>query len=64
MMFREIFSGWGFIVKRPEISRIVLAKGLWATGGGAQIFLLILIGRIQLGRNFYRRGWNRCSVYG
>ena len=30
-MFREIFSGWGFIVKRPEISRIVLAKGLWAT---------------------------------
>ena len=43
-MFREIFSGWGFIIKRPEISRIVMAKGLWATGGGAQIFLLILIG--------------------
>ena len=43
-MFKEIFSGWGFIIKRPEISRIVLAKGMWATGGGAQIFLLILIG--------------------
>ena len=43
-MFREIFSGWEFIIKRPEISRIVLAKGMWATGGGAQIFLLILIG--------------------
>ena len=43
-MFKDIFAGWGFILKRPEISRIVLAKGMWATGGGAQIFLLIIIG--------------------
>ena len=43
-MFRDIFAGWGFILKRPQISRIVIAKGMWATGGGAQIFLLILIG--------------------
>ena len=43
-MFRDIFAGWGFILQRPQISRIVIAKGMWATGGGAQIFLLILIG--------------------
>ena len=43
-MFRDIFSGWGFILKRPEIGRIVCAKGSWAIGGGAQIFLLIIIG--------------------
>ena len=43
-MFKDIFAGWGFILRRPEISRIVLAKGMWATGGGAQIFLLIIIG--------------------
>ena len=43
-MFKDIFAGWGFILKRPQISRIVIAKGMWATGGGAQIFLLILIG--------------------
>ena len=43
-MFKDIFAGWGFILRRPQISRIVIAKGMWATGGGAQIFLLILIG--------------------
>ena len=43
-MFKDIFAGWGFILRRPQISRIVLAKGMWATGGGAQIFLLIIIG--------------------
>ena len=42
-MFRDIFAGWGFILRRPEISRIVLAKGMWATGGGAQILSLIHI---------------------
>ena len=43
-MFNDIFAGWSFILRRPQISRIVLAKGMWATGGGAQIFLLIIIG--------------------
>ena len=43
-MFQEILSGWKHILARPQIRRIVLAKGLWATGGGAQVFLLILIG--------------------
>lgn len=43
-MFREILAGWGYILARPHIRRLLLAKGGWATGGGAQVFLLILIG--------------------
>ena len=43
-MFREIFVGWRYILARPQIRRLLLAKGGWATGGGAQVFLLILIG--------------------
>jgi predicted MFS family arabinose efflux permease len=43
-MFREIFAGWKYILARPHIRRLLLAKGGWATGGGAQVFLLILIG--------------------
>ena len=43
-MMREILSGWKYILARPHIWRIVLAKGMWATGGGAQVFLLILLG--------------------
>ena len=37
-------DGWKYIVKTPEVRRLVLAKALWSSGGGAQIFLLILIG--------------------
>ena len=43
-MLIEIVEGWKHILARREIRRIVLAKGAWATGGGAQIFLLLLIG--------------------
>jgi len=43
-MFKEIFAGWKYILARPHIRRVLLAKGGWATGGGAQVFLLILIG--------------------
>lgn len=43
-MFGEIFAGWRYILARPQIRRLLLAKGGWATGGGAQVFLLILIG--------------------
>tara|TARA_B100000029_G_scaffold83628_1_gene74494 strand:+ start:3004 stop:4275 length:1272 start_codon:yes stop_codon:yes gene_type:complete len=39
-----VTEGWQIILNRPEIHRIIVAKGLWAVGGGAQIFLLILIG--------------------
>ena len=40
----EIADGWKYIHSNPSIRRIVFAKGLWASGGGAQVFLLILIG--------------------
>jgi len=43
-MLREIVAGWRHILSRPPIRRVVLAKGMWASGGGAQVFLLILIG--------------------
>ena len=40
----EITDGWRYILRTPEVRRLVLAKALWSSGGGAQIFLLILIG--------------------
>ena len=40
----EITDGWKYILRTPEVRRLVLAKALWSSGGGAQIFLLILIG--------------------
>jgi predicted MFS family arabinose efflux permease len=40
----EIISGWKYIRSKPAIGRVVFAKGMWASGGGAQVFLLILIG--------------------
>ena len=42
--FSEIISGWKYIRSEPAIGRVVFAKGMWASGGGAQVFLLILIG--------------------
>ena len=44
IVIKEITDGWKYIVKTPEVRRLVLAKALWSSGGGAQIFLLILIG--------------------
>ena len=44
-MLDEILSGWKYILSKPSIRRVVLAKAMWASGGGAQVFLLILIGR-------------------
>ena len=41
---KEITDGWKYILRNPEIRRLVIAKALWSSGGGAQIFLLILIG--------------------
>ena len=43
-MLGEILSGWRYILSKPSIRRVVLAKAMWASGGGAQVFLLILIG--------------------
>ena len=44
IVIKEITDGWKYIVKTPEVRRLVLAKALWSSGGGTQIFLLILIG--------------------
>ena len=41
---KEITDGWKYIFQKPEIRRLVIAKALWSSGGGAQIFLLIMIG--------------------
>ena len=40
----EVVDGWKYINSSPPLRRVVFAKGLWASGGGAQVFLLILIG--------------------
>ena len=60
-----ILEGWNIILTRPEIFRIILAKGMWSVGGGAQIFLLILIGSeagfgtvaTGIGVLYMARGW-------
>ena len=39
----EMVAGWKHILATPPIRRVVFAKGLWASGGGAQVFLLIII---------------------
>ncbi len=41
---KEITDGWKYILTTPNVRRLVIAKALWSSGGGAQIFLLILIG--------------------
>ena len=44
VVFHEMVGGWKYILRSPPLRRVVFAKGLWASGGGAQILLLILIG--------------------
>jgi len=44
LVLGEMVAGWKHILDSPPIRRVVFAKGLWASGGGAQVFLLILIG--------------------
>ena len=44
LVLGEMVAGWKHILDSPPIRRVVFAKGLWASGGGAQVFLLVLIG--------------------
>jgi len=44
LVLGEMVAGWKHILDSPPIRRVVFAKGLWASGGGAQVFLIILIG--------------------
>ena len=43
VVFDEMVGGWKYILSSPPLRRVVFAKGLWASGGGAQILILILI---------------------
>lgn len=43
VVFHEMVGGWKYILRSPPLRRVVFAKGLWASGGGAQILILILI---------------------
>ena len=48
--FTDIAQGWSYVRKTPEIRRVIGLKGAWALGGGAQVFLLVLIGdAVQFG---------------
>lgn len=48
--FREIVDGWTHLNSKPRVRRIALAKGTWAVGGGALVYMLTLIGdQIQPG---------------
>ena len=44
---KDITDGWKYILQNPEVRRLVIAKALWSSGGGAQIFLLIMIGMTE-----------------
>ena len=42
--FADIFDGWRHMRRDPRIGRIALTKSAWALGGGAQIYMLTLLG--------------------
>ncbi len=44
VVFTEILDGWKYIKNNSPVRRVVGAKGMWASGGGAQVFLIVLIG--------------------
>lgn len=47
---RQIADGWSHLKAKPRVRRIALAKGTWALGGGALVYMLTLIGdRVQPG---------------
>ena len=42
--FGDIVDGWRHLRRHPSIGRIALTKPAWALGGGAQVYMLTLIG--------------------
>ncbi|MCP3962652.1 MAG: MFS transporter [bacterium] len=42
--FGEIVDGWRHMRRVPRIGRIALTKAAWALGGGAQVYMLTLVG--------------------
>jgi MFS family permease len=45
---RKIVEGWQRLREVPSVGRIALAKATWAIGGGAPVFLLVLLGEALL----------------
>jgi hypothetical protein len=41
---RDIIEGWVHVFQRPHLRRLLIAKISWASSGGLQILLLVLIG--------------------
>ncbi len=41
---RKIVEGWQRLREVPSVGRIALAKAMWAIGGGAPVFMLVLLG--------------------
>jgi hypothetical protein len=41
---REITDGWRHLRRHPRIARFAFAKGTWAVGGGALVYMLALLG--------------------
>ena len=45
---RKIGEGWRYLRERPPVGRMALAKAAWSIGGGAPVFMLVLLGDLVL----------------
>ncbi len=45
---RTIAEGWQRLCERPSVGRIALAKAAWGLGGGAPVFLLVLLAEVLM----------------
>ncbi len=62
--YRQFTDGWSYLLSRPPIRRITLAKTAWAVGGGATVYMLTLLGQqlfpgtqaAGIGALFFARG--------
>ena len=43
-VLRDTVDGWRYMVQRPAVGRIAFAKGAWAVGGGALVYMLAIMG--------------------
>jgi sugar phosphate permease len=45
---RKIVEGWQRLREVPSVGRIALAKATWAVGGGAPVFMLVILGEVLM----------------
>ncbi len=45
---RTIVEGWQRLRERPSVGRIALAKAAWSLGGGASVFMLVLLAELLM----------------